>query len=340
MGLLAYLWIPAFTIEGSVSPWILAGAFAVLLSLATLIHEFAHALVARALGFPVHRVVLQLLGGVTHFERTRQAPLAEAAVAAAGPIATFAVAGVTYAISQVLDPTSAAAAVARALIWANVLIGIYNSLPGIPLDGGNVLRCLIWAASGSERRGTVVAGWVGRGVALLTLLSPVLLSVALGIQPDIIVYLIAGIVAAMLYSGASAQLRAVDLREKAATLTAGTLARRAIPVDRDLPLGEAIRRASAAGAGALVIVDARGVPLAIGHQDAIAAVPEQRRPWVSVSSVSRPIDADTAIDRDLAGTELITEVARRGREELLVLDSEGRVYGVLLVADIDAALRR
>ena len=340
MGLLAYLWIPAFTIEGSVSPWILAVAFAVLLSLATLIHEFAHALVARALGFPVHRVVLQLLGGVTHFERTRQAPLAEAAVAAAGPIATFAVAGVTYAISQVLDPTSAAAAVARALVWANVLIGIYNSLPGIPLDGGNVLRCLIWAASGSERRGTVVAGWVGRGVALLTLLSPVLLSVALGIQPDIIVYLIAGIVAAMLYSGASAQLRAVDLREKAATLTAGTLARRAIPVDRDLPLGEAIRRASAAGAGALVIVDARGVPLAIGHQDAIAAVPEQRRPWVSVSSVSRPIDADTAIDRDLAGTELISEVARRGREELLVLDSEGRVYGVLLVADIDAALRR
>ena len=340
MGLLAYLWIPAFTIEGSVSPWILAVAFAVLLSLATLIHEFAHALVARALGFPVHRVVLQLLGGVTHFERTRQAPLAEAAVAAAGPIATFAVAGVTYAISQVLDPTSAAAAVARALVWANVLIGIYNSLPGIPLDGGNVLRCLIWAASGSERRGTVVAGWVGRGVALLTLLSPVLLSVALGIQPDIIVYLIAGIVAAMLYSGASAQLRAVDLRAKAATLTAGTLARRAIPVDRDLPLGEAIRRASAAGAGALVIVDARGAPVAIGHQDAIAAVPEQRRPWVSVSSVSRPIDADTAIDRDLAGTELISEVARRGREELLVLDSEGRVYGVLLVADIDAALRR
>ena len=51
MGLLAYLWIPAFTIEGSVSPWILAVAFAVLLSLATLIHEFAHALVARALGF-------------------------------------------------------------------------------------------------------------------------------------------------------------------------------------------------------------------------------------------------------------------------------------------------
>ena len=337
--LLAYLWIPAFTLEGGWNPWILAAAFAVLLSLATLVHEFAHALVARAFGFPVHRVVLQLLGGVTHFERTRQAPLAEATVAAAGPLATFAVAGVAWGATQVLDPTSAAAAVARALVWANLLIGVYNALPGIPLDGGNVLRCLIWAASGSERRGTVVAGWVGRGVALLTLLSPVLLSVALDVQPDLIVYLIAGVVAAMLWTGATSQLRAVDLRDRAGSLSAGGLARRAIPVDRDLPLAEAIRRASAAGAGALVVVDSAGRPIAIGQHDAISAVPEQRRPWVSVASVSRPIDAISTISRELAGTDLIQEVASRGREELLVLDPQGRVFGVLVVADLEAALR-
>lgn len=340
VGLLAYLWIPAFTIEGSWSPWLLAGAFALLLSLATLVHEFAHALVARAFGFPVHRVVLQLLGGVTHFERTRQAPLAEAAVAVAGPLATFAVAGVSYAFAQVLDPFSAGAAVARAMTWANMVIGIYNSLPGIPLDGGNVLRCLIWAATGSEQRGTLVAGWVGRGLALLTILTPVALSVFFGIQPDVVVYLVAGLLAAMLYSGASAQLRAVELRAKAGSLTAGSLARRAIPVDRDTPLAEAIRRAGVAGAGALVVVDPRGVPVAIGQNDAIAAVPEQRRPWVTMSSVSRPIDVDAAISRDLAGTELLAEVARRGRGELLVLDDQGRVFGVLLAMDLDAALRR
>ena len=221
VALLAYLWIPAFTIDSAWSPWVLALVFAVLLSLATLVHEFAHALVARAFGFPVHRVVLQLLGGVTHFERNRQAPMAEATVAAAGPIATFALAGVTYAATRVLDPASAAGVLARALTWANVIIGIYNSLPGIPLDGGNVLRCLIWAASGSERRGTVVAAWVGRGLALLTLLSPLALSLMTGVQPDLLVYVIAGLVAAMLYAGATAQLRAVDLRTRAGSLTAG-----------------------------------------------------------------------------------------------------------------------
>jgi Zn-dependent protease len=339
IGILAYLWIPAFTIDGSWSPWILALAFAVLLSLATLVHEFAHALVARAFGFPVHRVVLQLLGGVTHFERTRQAPLAEATVAAAGPIATFALAGVCWAATLVLAPGSAASVLALALTWANVVIGIYNSLPGLPLDGGNVLRCLIWAASGSERRGTVVAAWAGRGVALLTLLTPLILSLLTGERPGLLVYVIAGLIAAMLWTGASAQLRAVDLRARAATLTAGGLARRAIPVDRDLPLAEAIRRATVAGAGALVVVDARGVPVGIGQHDAIAAVPEQRRPWVSVASVARPIDAEVTITRDLSGTDLLTEVARRGREELLVVDPQGLVYGVLLVADIEAALK-
>ena len=337
--LLAYLWIPAFSANPAWQPLVLALAFSVVLSLGTLAHEFAHAFSARALGFPVHKVVLQLLGGVTQYERTRQAPMAEAVVAASGPITTFVVAGVCYAATKVLDPASAAAAVARALTWANVFIGVYNSLPGIPLDGGNVLRCLIWAGTGSERTGTLVAAWVGRGVALLTLLSPLILSMVIGSRPELLVYVIAGVIAAMLWSGASAQLRSVELRSRAGALTAGGLARRAIPVDRDLPLAEAIRRATAAGAGALVVVDSNGSPVGIGQQDAIAAVPEQRRPWVSVSSVSRPIDADTAVSQDLSGTDLLTEVSKRGREELLVLDRQGLVYGVLLIVDIESALR-
>ncbi len=335
---LAYLWVPAFEADSG-APWLLALAFAALLSLATLIHEFAHALVARALGFPVQRVVLQLLGGVTHYERRREAPLAEAAVAASGPLATFAVAGLSWGVGQTLAPGSAGAALAAAMTWANMVIGIYNSLPGIPLDGGNVLKCLIWAGTGSERRGTVIAAWFGRGLAALTLLTPLALAQWAGVQPSLIVYLVAGLLAAVLYTGATAQLRSVEVRARAANLTAGSLARRAIPVDRELPLAEALRRATVAGAGALVVMDARGMATGIGQQDAIAAVPEARRPWISVGSVSRPVDARSTIGRDLAGTDLITEVAGRGREELLVVDPAGMIFGVLLIRDVEAALR-
>lgn len=337
---LAYLWVPSF--EGSTSQpaWVLAASFAVLLSAATLVHELAHALLARRLGYPVHRVILQLMGGVTHYERTRDAPLSEAAIAASGPAATFALAGVSWVVADLTPPGSVAWILARALLWANLVMGIYNALPGLPLDGGQVLRSLVWAASGSERVGTRVAAWIGRGVAVLTLLLPLALTRLLGAQADLMLFVLAGLLAAMLYAGANSQLRAVELRDRAEGFTAGGMARRAIPVDRDLPLAEAIRRATAAGAGALVVVDAAGTPTGIGQPDAIAAVPVQRRPWVTVSSVARPLDEGSRLSRDLGGRELLGELAARGRDELLVVDMAGLVYGVLVVSDVEAALRR
>lgn len=337
--LLAVLWAPAFAGSAGANPWVLAVAFAVLLSLATLVHEFAHALTARTLGYPVQRVVLQFLGGVTLFERRRSSALSEAAIAAAGPAATFLVAAVSYGVFRLAGEHGLLATLAWAMTWANLVIGLYNSLPGLPLDGGNVLRCLVWAGTGSERRGTQVAGWSGRALAVATILIPVWLLTSGAIEPDLILVLVCALLASMLWNGASAHLRAAAVRDRAATLTAGSLARRAIPVDRDLPLAEAIRRAALSGAGALVVVDARGVPIGIGQQDAIAAVPEQRRPWIAVGTVARPIDAQSTVPRDLAGTDLIGEVARKQREELIVLDPQGLIFGVLVVADVEAALR-
>ncbi len=173
---------------------------------------------------------------------------------------------------------------------------------------------------------------------MLTLLIPMILALVWGVRPDILFVVLAGLLAAMLWSGATAQMRGTDIRARAETLSAGTLARRAIPVPRDLPLSEAIRRASAAGAGALVVVDHVGMPVAIGQQDAIDAVPEQRRPWITVAAVSRPLDAASTIQRGVVGTALLSEVAQRGREELLVLDEQGMVYGVLVAGDLTAAL--
>ncbi len=341
IALLAYLWAPSFVTEDepASTAWVLAVAFAVLLAGATMVHEFAHALLARRLGFPVHEVVLQLMGGATHYERKREAPLAEAAIAAAGPAATFALAAASYGVAAAVEPGSVPWMLARALLWANLVIGVFNSLPGLPLDGGGVLRGIVWAVTGSERRGTVVAAWSGRIVAMAVLLMPVGMSLALGVRVDVLLYVLAGLLAAMLYTGATTQLRAVDLRERAAGLSAGGLARRAIPVDPDLPLAEAIRRATSVGASALVVVDKAGTPTAIGHNDAIAAVPVQRRPWIPVSSVATPIDAEARVDRGVAGRTLLAEVARSGRQELLVVDAGGLVYGVLVVADLEAALR-
>ncbi len=337
--LLAFVWAPSFEGSPDVPGWVLALVFAGLFALAILIHEFSHALTARALGYPVQRVVLQFLGGVTLFERTRTSAWREALIAAAGPAATFAVGGGCAVLSMTLPPGTSGHALASALAWGNIVMGIYNSLPGLPLDGGNVVRCLVWAVTGDERRGTVVAAWIGRGVAVLTLLLPAYLIASGNLNSsDIIVVVLCALVASLLWTGANGQLQAAELRQKALSISAGGLARRAMPVDRDLPLAEAIRRASLAGAGALIVTDHNGVPTGIGQHDAIAAVPEQRRPWVAVGTVARQLDAQAVIPRELSGTELLGELGRRGRQELLVIDERGLVFGVLLLADVDAAL--
>lgn len=337
--LLAFVWAPSFDGSPDAPGWVLALAFAALFALAILIHEFSHALTARALGYPVQRVILQFLGGVTLFDRTRSSAWREGLVAAAGPAATFAVgAGCALAASN-LPPGTSLHAIASALTWGNLVMGVYNSLPGLPLDGGNVVRCVVWAITGDERRGTLVAAWIGRGVAVLTLLLPAYLIAQGDLDGnDLIIVVLCAMVASMLWAGANAQLQAADLRQKAGGLSAGSLARRAMPVDYDLPLAEAIRRATLAGAGALVVTDRNGVPTGIGQHDAIAAVPEQRRPWVTVGTVARPLDASAVIPRELSGVDLLGELGRRGHQELLVVDERGLVFGVLLLADVDAAL--
>ena len=337
---LAFVWAPSFDGSAAMPGWLIALAFAGLFALAILVHEFSHALTAKALGYPVQRVILQFLGGVTLFDRTRSSAWREGLVAAAGPAATFAVGAASGLLAASLAPGTAGYALASAMAWANLVMGVYNSLPGLPLDGGNVVRCLVWGLTGDERRGVQVAAWIGRGVAVATLLLPAYL-IATGSMTsyDLVVIVLCAMVASMLWAGANGQLAAASLRHKAVGLTAGGLARRAMPVDHDLPLAEAIRRATAAGAGALIVTDHNGVPTGIGQHDAIAAVPEQRRPWVTVGTVATPLDATAVIPRELSGTDLLGELGRRGRQELLVIDERGLVFGVLLLADVDAALR-
>ena len=340
MLVIAFLWTPNFTGSSAAPDWMLGLAFAAFFALTVLIHEFSHALTARALGYPVRRVVLHFLGGFTQFDRIKTAPWREAAIAASGPIATFLVAFVAYLIGGALPDGSAGQAVAYALAWANLLMGAYNALPGLPLDGGAFVRCVIWAVTGSEERGTNATAVIGRVVAVLTLALPAYLIARFGVYTgSLVVLTFSAVVAWTLWTGASSQQRYSAIRNRAAGLTAGGLARPAIPVAPSLPLAEAVRQATAAGAGALVVVDPEGRVTGIGQQDAIAAVPEDRRAWVQVASVSRPWDPAAMIDGRTSGEELLTELGNRGRTELLVLDPDGHIAGVLLVADVEAALR-
>jgi Zn-dependent protease/CBS domain-containing protein len=338
VALLAYLWVPTFERAGTVSPGGMAIVFAVLLSMATLAHEFAHALSARRLGYQVEAIHLHFLGGVTIFQRRKDSPWSEAAIAAAGPLTTLLIAAFSGGVASVAASGTTLGMLATAMAWANLLIGLFNSLPGLPLDGGNVVRCVTWALTGSQRKGTVAAAWGGRALALLIMTLPVLL-ITRGSKLDLVSIAICALLASMLWNGAGAHLQAARVRESAQGLTAAGLARRALPVSHDLPLSEALRRAALDASGALVVVNAAGATLGICSLGAINAVPEQRRPWVPVSAVARPIAQESVLPGHLEGAGLLAEISARNAEEFLVLDPEGRVFGVLATSDLDSALR-
>lgn len=136
-------------------------------------HELSHAMVAKARGLPIHKITLFLLGGVAQMEEEAADPKTEFWMAIVGPI-TSAVLGLVLLLfaraTGWLPPASPATPVIALLVWLgyiNLALAAFNMIPGFPLDGGRVLRAIIWWATGSVDRSTRAAARVGQGIAAL-----------------------------------------------------------------------------------------------------------------------------------------------------------------------------
>lgn len=341
IGIIAFLWMDWFTGGpiGRSEGLVLTVVFALLFYASVLGHELAHAWVAGAAGYPVHSITLWWLGGFTSYERRSTSAWREGLIAASGPLSSIAIGIVAWGVYLASsDADVRVQALAYALAWSNVLLGIYNALPGLPLDGGAVLKSIVWGITGREHTGTVVAAWGGRVVAVLVLVAFVVPSLLSGRTPDLAGIAFAAIISAFLWSGASQALRQARIGSRVPTLTARSLARRAVAVPHDLPLSEAVRRVAEAGAGGLVLTDAEGRIVAVSREAAVSAVPEERRPWVPVSSVSASVDPQAFLRADLAGEPLLVAMQAHPASEYLVVEDDGSLVGVLATADVERAL--
>ena len=151
--------------------WIVAFISALLLFGCVLVHELAHALVAQASGLTVRNITLFIFGGVAHVEEDMKRPGVEFRVAIAGPIASFLLAGVAFLLVLPLRGSGASAEAALDyLAVANFLLGAFNLLPGFPLDGGRVLRSIIWKVTGNFKKSTRIASSVGQAFAYVFIL--------------------------------------------------------------------------------------------------------------------------------------------------------------------------
>ncbi len=150
--------------------WLLAMLMVVLFFMSVLAHELSHSVLAQWRGIPVLGITLFIFGGVSRLAREPDRPLLEFGVAVVGPLTSMVLAAIFGGLWYLLGTGDSALEVVLFLLaWSNLSLGVFNILPGYPLDGGRVLRALVWAITGSYRKGTRVAARSGQAIGGLAM---------------------------------------------------------------------------------------------------------------------------------------------------------------------------
>jgi Zn-dependent protease len=323
---------------GQFGGYLVGFGFVVFLLGSVLLHELGHAVTARRLGIGVRGITLEILGGYTEMERDAPSPRVELLVALAGPAVSL-VLGVTAAAAAVLLPAGTAAyQVVFLVALANIIVAFFNVLPGLPLDGGRALRAAVWAASGSQLRGTLVAARSGQGVGALTAAAAVVLY-GTGIFSEFgLIFLL--VVAFTLWQGAAGSARVARVQSRVPLIDLDQLARPIFSVPSGTPLGEAQRRVTAAGdmRAALGVADSSGRLIGLVSHSAAEAVPQARRPWVAVDTVARDMASLRSVPAGLRGPQALAFLQSDPAGEYLVRAGD-QVVGVLRAKDVARVLR-
>ncbi|HXZ03504.1 MAG TPA: site-2 protease family protein [Ktedonobacteraceae bacterium] len=166
---LAVGWFPVlYHGFSAITDWVLGFIASLLLFVSVLLHELAHSVVARKRGLPVKNITLFIFGGVSNIEKEPGSPGIEFQMAVVGPLASLLIGLLCFLLLYLLGQnTSPLGAILWYLGFANILLGVFNLIPGFPLDGGRVLRSIVWKIDGNLRRATRIVTIVGQIIALL-----------------------------------------------------------------------------------------------------------------------------------------------------------------------------
>ena len=325
---------------------------ALLFFASVLVHELSHALVGRLGGVRVRRITLFMLGGMAHLEREPPTWRAELAMAAVGPLTSLALGFLFLWLAGLLagpieldaeDPRGALAALsplATLLLWlgpVNLLLGAFNLVPGFPLDGGRVLRALIWGATGSLRTATRWASWGGRAFGGLLIATGLLMLFGL------VVPVLGGgpwgglwlmFIGWFLSNAALASYRQLLVKETlehvpVARIMQATLTR----VDPDISVQRLVEEHMMASGQRVLPVERAGRFLGIVSLTDLQR--SERRAWgrMSAAEIMTPVSRLACVSPDADAGEALAELARRGVNQLPVLE-KGALVGLLRREDV------
>lgn len=147
--------------------WFLGFMTAILLFASILLHEFSHSLVAARNGLPIRKITLFMFGGVAQMERDVDNPLQELRMAAAGPAMTVVLTVLFFALSRLVSRFELFSTMLQSLAQINLVVLVFNLVPGFPLDGGRILRAIIWKRTQNLHKATRIASRIGSAFAIV-----------------------------------------------------------------------------------------------------------------------------------------------------------------------------
>ena len=353
----------AFSLAGGLFPswhpdwspglaWATALGAAALFLASVLVHELSHALVGRLVGISVRRITLFMFGGMAHLEGEPRSWGAELVMAGVGPVTSL-VLGILFLMLSgfaagpiEVDPENPGGALAALsplatlLFWlgpVNLMLAAFNLVPGFPLDGGRVLRALLWGITGNLRKATRWASLGGQVFAWLLISAGFLMLFGLRLP------LLGGgafgglwlmFIGWFLNNAALVSYRQLLVKETLEDVPVGRIMQTRLDrIEPDLPIGELVEKHMMASGQRVLPVERTGRFLGLVSMSDLQK--SERRAWdrMTAAEIMTPSERLAVVAPDTDASEALETLARRGVNQLPVLE-RGRLVGLLRREDV------
>ncbi|MBN1355677.1 site-2 protease family protein [bacterium] len=311
--------------------WILGIGAALLLFLSILLHELAHALIARARGIPIRGITLHVFGGVAEMKQEVEDPKSEIKMAAAGPATSVAI-GLLFGLLTLLSDSVFLRAMFGYLFYINLLLAAFNLIPGFPLDGGRILRAILWIYTEDMYKATRWASRAGTLIAYLFMAYGFILMLS-GFMFGGIWFVFIGF---FLMHATESNYKMLMLKRGLTGMKVENLMVRNVnSVSPGMPVHELIDAYILKKRHHSFPVLENGNPIGIVTLHDVKEIPREEWSSKTVRDIMTPLDSDLTICSRCDLSDAFTKAASNGIGRLVVLDETNRFAGYISFRDLE-----
>lgn len=300
---------------------------------ALVVHELAHSIVSQRFGLPVTAITLFIFGGIAELSEDPRSPGSEFWIAVAGPLATLGIIGICAGGAAVLAPDGQALAlrvVLEQLVMMNLTVLLFNLVPALPLDGGRILRALLWRLSGDAFRSAMIASALGIGFAWSLVVLGIIAVIASGDAMGLWLVLIGVFVMAAAHAiRFDARLR----RYLGGRTVASVMTPCPVSTTPQARLSDVVAQVMLPNGHAFLPVVQGGMLVGVVDAAAVRQVDRERWDTTPVSAIMEPPGPLNTVAPDAASDMVLQHMARTGRNKLVVV-RDAKLVGVLSITDL------